>query len=206
MGASLPRQLFPTSCAAGLGQTEELELGLRAGLPPAPTRCWRQPALAGRCPAGGGKSSQLPSNHRRNGLFQLVICGILRYGGEKFSSSCNVETYFHFLQTLEEKWEHMELQEHSFHVGEFLGPRGPLIEPSIPVPSRPSTRPPAPIFPEFIDELKHCCQASGNPQTIHSLKAHDVSYPTSEENSNTETNTKTNTDTNTKTETNKGRS
>ena len=35
----------------------------------------------------------------------------------------------------------------------FSGPRGPLIEPSIPVPSvRPSTRP-APIFPEFIDEL-----------------------------------------------------
>ena len=29
----------------------------------------------------------------------------------------------------------------------FLGPRGPLVEPSI---SRPSTRPPATIFPEFI--------------------------------------------------------
>ena len=69
-----------------------------AGLPPAPTRCWRQPALAGRCPAEGGKSSHLPSNHRCNGLFPSVICGILRYGGEKFSSSCNVETNFHFLQ------------------------------------------------------------------------------------------------------------
>ena len=39
----------------------------------------------------------------------------------------------------------------------FLGPRGPLIEPSIPVPS-------APIFPEVIDELKHCRQASGTPK------------------------------------------
>ena len=78
----------------------------------------------------------------------------------------------------------------------FLGPRGPLIEPSIPV--RPSVHPSAQIFPEFIDELKHCRQASGTPQTIHFLKAHNVSYR--------ETTTKTNTETNTKTETNKGRS
>ena len=85
----------------------------------------------------------------------------------------------------------------------FLGPRGPLIEPSIPVPS---TRPPATIFPEFIDELKHCRQASGTPQIVYFLKADDVSYPNSDEISNTETNTKTNTETNTKTETNKGRS
>ena len=36
----------------------------------------------------------------------------------------------------------------------LLGPRGPLIEPSIPVPSvRPSVHPSATIFPEFIDEL-----------------------------------------------------
>ena len=63
----------------------------------------------------------------------------------------------------------------------FLGPRGPLIEPSISVPS---TRP-ARIFPEFIDELKHCRQASGTPQIIYFLKANDVSYPNSEENSNT---------------------
>ena len=82
----------------------------------------------------------------------------------------------------------------------FLGPRGPLIEPSIPV--HPSTSPPATIFPEFIDELQHCPQASGTPQIVCFLKAHDVSYP----NSNTETNTKTNTETNTKTETNEGRS
>ena len=83
------------------------------------------------------------------------------------------------------------------HIFGFLGPRGPLIEPS-------SVHPP--IFPEFIDELFHCRQTSGTPQTIHFLKAHDVSYPTSDEISNTETNTKTNTETNTKTETNKGRS
>ena len=69
-----------------------------------------------------------------------------------------------------------------------------------PVPSTsPSTN-----FPEFIDELKHCRRASGTPQTIHSLKAHDVSFPNSDKNSNTATNTKTNT--NTKTDTNKGRS
>ena len=92
----------------------------------------------------------------------------------------------------------------------FLGPRGPLIEPSIPVhPSvRPPVRPPATIFPKFIDELKHCHQASGTPQIVYFLKAHDVSYPNSDTNSNTETNTNTNTntETNTKTETNKGRS
>ena len=81
----------------------------------------------------------------------------------------------------------------------FLGPRGPLIEPSIPV--HPSVRPPATIFPEFIDELKQCRQASGTPQIAYFMKADDVSYP----NSNTETSTKTNTETNTKTETNKGR-
>ena len=75
----------------------------------------------------------------------------------------------------------------------FLGPRGPLIEPSIPVPS---TRPPATIFPEFIDKLLHCRQTSGTTQTIHILKVHDVSYPNSDKNSNTETNTKTNTETN----------
>ena len=80
----------------------------------------------------------------------------------------------------------------------FLGPRGPLIEPSIPVhPSRPAA-----IFPELIDELKHCRWASGTPQIVYFLKAHDVSYPNSDENSNTETNTKINTGT----ETNKGRS
>ena len=45
-------------------------------------------------------------------------------------------------------------------------------------------------------ELKHCRQASGTPQIIYFLKAHDVSYPNSDENSNTETNTKTNTETN----------
>ena len=75
----------------------------------------------------------------------------------------------------------------------FLGPQGPLIEPLISVPS---VHPSAPIFPEFIDELKHCRQASGTPQIAYFMKADDVSYP----NSNTETNTKTNTETNTKTE------
>ena len=64
----------------------------------------------------------------------------------------------------------------------------------------PSTRP-ATIFPEFIDELKHCHQASGTPQIVYFLKADDVSYPNSDEN----TNTKTNTGTNTNTETNKGK-
>ena len=77
----------------------------------------------------------------------------------------------------------------------FLGPRGPLIEPSISVPS---VHPSTPIFPEVIDELKHCRQASGTPQIEYFLKAYDVSYPNWDKNSNTETNTKT--------ETNKGRS
>ena len=49
----------------------------------------------------------------------------------------------------------------------FLGPRRPLIQPSISVPS---TRP-RQNFPEFIDELKHCRQASGTPQIIYFLKA-----------------------------------
>ena len=86
----------------------------------------------------------------------------------------------------------------------FLGPRGPLIEPSIPV--HPSVRPPATIFPEFIDELKQFNSgsetvASGTPQIAYFMKADDVSYPNLDEN----TNTKTNTATNTNTETNKGK-
>ena len=64
----------------------------------------------------------------------------------------------------------------------------------------PSTSP-STIFPEFIDELKHCHQASGTPQIAYFMKADDVSYPNSDKN----TNTNTNTETNTKTETNKGR-
>ena len=59
--------------------------------------------------------------------------------------------------------------------------------------SRLSVRPPATISPEFIYELKHCRQASGTPKIVYFLKAHDVSYPNSDEN------------TNTKTETNKGK-
>ena len=82
----------------------------------------------------------------------------------------------------------------------FLGPRVPLVEPLISPPFRPSTRP-ATFFPEFIDKLQHCRQPLGTPQTIYFLKAHDVSYPNSEENSNKETNTMTNK----KIETNKGR-
>ena len=42
-------------------------------------------------------------------------------------------------------------------------------------------------------------QASGTPQPIHFLKADDVSYPNSGENTNTKTNTVTKTMTNTKT-------
>ena len=80
--------------------------------------------------------------------------------------------------------------------------RGPLLEPSI-SPVRLSVRP-ATTFPEFIDELLQCRQASGSPQTVHFLKADDVSYPYPDENTNTETNTKTNTETNTRTDTNKG--
>ena len=79
----------------------------------------------------------------------------------------------------------------------FLGPQGPLIEPSIPV--HPPVHPSAPIFPEFIDELKQCRQASGTSQIVYFLKAHDVRYP----NSDKYTNTNTNTETNTKTKTNK---
>ena len=56
--------------------------------------------------------------------------------------------------------------------------------------SRPSTCP-ATIFLEFIDELKHCRQASRTPQTIYFLKAHDVSYPNADENTNTKTNAST---------------
>ena len=81
----------------------------------------------------------------------------------------------------------------------FLGPRGPLIEPSIPV--RPSVHPSAQIFPEFIDELKHCRQASGTPQIVYFPNAHDVRYPNLDRYTNT--NTKTETNTNTKTKTNK---
>ena len=81
----------------------------------------------------------------------------------------------------------------------FLGLRGPLIEPSIPV--RPSVHPSAQIFPEFIDELKHCRQASGTPQIVYFPNAHDVRYP----NSDRYTNTNTKTETNTKTKTNKGK-
>ena len=88
----------------------------------------------------------------------------------------------------------------------FLGPRGPLIEPLIAVPSVRPSPPSTPIFPEFIDELKQCRQASGTPQIVYFIKADDVSYPNLYENSNTETNTKTKTQTNTKTETIKGRS
>ena len=76
-------------------------------------------------------------------------------------------------------------------VGLGKDPRGPLIEPSIPVPS-------ATIFPKFIDELKNCRQASRTPKTVYFLKGHDVSYPDSDKNTNT------NIKTNTKTETNKG--
>jgi len=68
----------------------------------------------------------------------------------------------------------------------FLGQRGPLIEPS-------SVHPSATIFPEFIDELKHCRQASGTPQIIYFLKDDDVSYHNTNTNANTETNTKTET-------------
>ena len=72
---------------------------------------------------------------------------------------------------------------------QFLGPRGTLIEPLIPV--RPSFHPSAPISPEFIDELKHwhCRQASWTPQIVYFLKADDVIYPNLDENTNTKTET-----------------
>ena len=62
------------------------------------------------------------------------------------------------------------------YTGWFLGPRGSLIQPSIPV------RPPALIFPEFTDDLKYCRQASGTPQIVYFLKTHDVSYLNSDKN------------------------
>ena len=69
---------------------------------------------------------------------------------------------------------------------QFLGPRGTLIEPLIPV--RPSFHPSAPISPEFIDELKHwhCRQASWTPQIVHFWKP-KMSVSKFGENSNTET-------------------
>ena len=74
----------------------------------------------------------------------------------------------------------------------------PPVHPSRPpVPSTRPVHPSAPIFPEFIDELKHCRQASGTPQIVYFLKADDVSYPNLEENTNKKTNTQTNTQTNT---------
>ena len=91
-------------------------------------------------------------------------------------------------------WQNCTCNEHSISLNKvvfflfFLCPRGPLIKPSIPVqcppvhPSRPAT-----IFPEFTDEQLHCRQASGIPQTIYFLKAVDVSYPNSDENTNTKT-------------------
>ena len=48
-------------------------------------------------------------------------------------------------------------------------------------------------------------QASGAPQTVYFLKAHDVSYPNSDKNTNTKTNTETNTKTNIETDTTKGK-
>ena len=45
-------------------------------------------------------------------------------------------------------------------------------------------------------------RASGAPQTVFFLKAHDVSYPNSDKNTNAKTNTDTNTNTNKNTKTN----
>ena len=47
---------------------------------------------------------------------------------------------------------------------------------------RPPVRPPATNFPEFIDELTHCRQASRTPQIVYFLKAHDVNYLNLDEN------------------------
>ena len=80
----------------------------------------------------------------------------------------------------------------------FLGPRGPLVEPSI----SPSTRP-APIFPEFIDELYHCRQAPGTPQTIYFVKAERASSTNLDKNTKTKKNIDVFKKTNKKTETNK---
>ena len=76
---------------------------------------------------------------------------------------------------------------------------------SLRFPSRLSVHPSTTIFPEFIDELKQCRQASGTPQIAYFMKADDVNYPNSDKNTNTNTNTETNTKTNTKTDTAKGK-
>ena len=56
-----------------------------------------------------------------------------------------------------------------------------------------------PVSDFYSKSLIYHIQASGSPQPIHFLKAHDVSYPNTDENTNTKTKTVTKTMTKTKT-------
>ena len=56
-----------------------------------------------------------------------------------------------------------------------------------------------PVSDFYSKSLIYHIQASGSPQPIHFLKAHDVSYPNTDENTNTKTKTVTKTTTKTKT-------
>ena len=56
-----------------------------------------------------------------------------------------------------------------------------------------------PVSDFYSQSLIYHIQASGSPQPIHFLKAHDVSYPNMDENTNTKTKTVTKTMTKTKT-------
>ena len=57
-----------------------------------------------------------------------------------------------------------------------------------------------PVSDFYSKSLIYHIQASGSPQPIHFLKAHDVSYPNTDENTNTKTKTVTNTMTKTNNE------
>ena len=58
-----------------------------------------------------------------------------------------------------------------------------------------------PVSDFYSKSLIYHIQASGSPQPIHFLKAHDVSYPNTDENTNTKTKTVTETMTKTMTKT-----
>ena len=96
---------------------------------------------------------------KRAGLEQEVLESILdRTNVDHFKEKIKLADGKAAAQMLKEKKEaqkvraeRMELERKSANKFGFLGPRGPLVEPSI-LPSRP-VHPSAPIFPEFIDEL-----------------------------------------------------
>ena len=62
-----------------------------------------------------------------------------------------------------------------------------------------SSSSPRPVSNYYYNCLIYHTQASGSPQPIHFLKAHDVSSPNTDENTNTKTKTVTKTMTKTKT-------